>query len=191
MRRHALLSRRPSHMVELIKYNEWLRTILPDAIVPDFDPAGDGVGARVLYLAQNPGPACLRENGGSGLLCTNNNDDTAANTLAILRQLDVPQQWILFANAVPWWSGTLHTKATERRLAREHAILNRLIDRLPRLKAIILAGRVAQAGWKRTGIDLPNIRIFPSAHPGARVRQFNRPLWDAIPSQWPKRSDLV
>src|SRR5690606_35667203 len=68
------------------------------ANVPYLDPRTGGIHARMLLVLTYPGSGAK----GSGFLSLENTDQTASNTLTILRDLRVDYSGIAFWNAVPW-----------------------------------------------------------------------------------------
>src|SRR5690606_35725130 len=66
--------------------------------VPYLDPRTGGIRARMLLVLKDPGSGAK----GSGFLSLENNDQTAFNTLTILRDLRVDYGGIAFWNTVPW-----------------------------------------------------------------------------------------
>jgi len=120
------------------------------AVVPRFDPADAGVEARVLILLEAPGPMTNAENvrPGSGFISVDNDDLTAANCWIARNEAGLHEgviQW----NIVPWYLGVASKKPTADELARGAMELRRLLPLLPELRAVVLSGKFAQAGWAK------------------------------------------
>jgi|SRR5208283_1255137 len=188
-RRRALLASRPPHMATLISYVTKLRRQQPTWEVPDFDPAGGGAEARVLFLFEKPGPKTAATNG-SGFLSIHNDDPTAEATYRFaLERNRLPMHWCLFANVIPWWDGTRKISPEQRLLSAE--AIEELLHLLPELRAIVLVGGTAQRAWKQSGLQTPaGVKLWRSDHPSPLVRARHRARWEAIPSSWPDRQSL-
>lgn len=98
--------------------------------VPDFDPMDGGVGARILFLMEKPGPMTDSDQpgrAGSGFISCDNDDESAAATFTFVR--DETLIW----NAIPWWNDSIKVTPEEWRvgLLRLEALLNLL----PRLQS--------------------------------------------------------
>ncbi|GAB7102623.1 hypothetical protein JCM4814A_09370 [Streptomyces phaeofaciens JCM 4814] len=94
---------------------EWverLRDRLGDGeSVPWFDPASGGVEARGLFLLEAPGQksvgaeAGLRRTG-TGIICVDNDDQTAQNCWTLRSEAGLPYRESLHWNIVPWYLGS-------------------------------------------------------------------------------------
>ena len=71
-------------------------------LAPWFDPDGGGIGARVLFLHENPGRRATSARG-SGFISADNNDDTAANFFRTRDQVGLPRDQFVSWNVVPWY----------------------------------------------------------------------------------------
>jgi hypothetical protein len=136
-------------MVALIDYVAELRKKQPECKVPDFDPAGGGVEARVLFLLEKPGPM-TDPGSGSGFISIHNDDRTAAAIHKFLHERNIPYPWCLFANAIPWWDGRREISPQQRQLAKD--AIGDLLELLPSLQAIVLLGGTAQRAWKQSDL---------------------------------------
>jgi hypothetical protein len=176
-------------MAALINYVAELRAQRPDWEVPDFDPAGGGVEARVLFLFEKPGPMTAAANG-SGFLSIHNDDPTAEATVGFaIDRNRLPLHWCLFANVIPWWDGTRKISSEQRSLSAR--AIEDLLGLLEKLRAIVLVGSTAQRAWKRSGLQTPTgVKLWRSDHPSPLVRARYRARWEAIPSCWPDRQSL-
>jgi uracil-DNA glycosylase len=144
--------------------------------VPDFDPCGGGIGARVLFLFEKPGPKAAE----SGFISRNNDDSTAAAIFNFMQEAGIPRRLTVIWNLVPWWNGT--RKITPEEPLNGAACLEELIGLLPALCAVVMVGRKAAKAepfLKTTGLEL-----FTSWHPSPVVRATRPDRWKAIPSEW-------
>jgi hypothetical protein len=152
------------HMEPLTKYVTGLRKrcrVAGRGAVPDFDPLDGGTNARLLLVLQNPGPKAIE----SGFISRDNNDQTAANTFHLLREAAVPRDQTALWNIVPW---VPERSMTDTDLNDGAAELERVIQLLPHLRAIVFVGLKAQLGAGR--VRLPHgLRTFSSYHPGPKV----------------------
>lgn len=156
------------------------------AVVPHFDPTDAGTEARVLFLLEAPGPMTNAANRrpGSGFISVDNDDQTAENAWHA-RSASGLTHGVLQWNIVPWYLGPASTKPTASELAQGAMELRGLLQLLPSLRAVILAGRYAQNGWTKhvapfVGSDLSVIETWhPSPlsmnQPGHR-EQFSRAI---------------
>ncbi len=162
--RRNLLNR--PHMEPLARYVETLRKKKGKAFqIPDFDPCDGGVQARLLILAETPGPKALR----SGFVSRNNDDETAENTFRVLKKSGLKRPDTLLWNMVPWYlgSGERVRKPTPDELKEGMACLRDLLPLLPNLKAIVLAGVSAKDGLDRDTLP-PGVQVFQARHPSPR-----------------------
>ena len=151
------------------------------APVPVPDPLDGGVAARMLLLLETPGPAVLR----TGFVTRDSANGTAANLFRFLREAGIPRADTLIWNAVPW---LIHAEGARNRAPRRAEVaaaapyLAPLLDLLPRLSVVVLAGRFAAgAAPAITALrtDLPLVAIphpsptFVCTSPAvpARIRQ--------------------
>jgi hypothetical protein len=160
------------------------RSQKPDIVLPHFDPAEAGVEARVLVLLEAPGPKTVPGWGGSGFISVDNDDPTAQNVWTTRNAVGLHEH-VLAWNIVPWVLGRASVKPTGQEIEQGAGELRGLLDLLPELRVIVLAGRKAQDGWD-THLDLElggQFRVLRTVHPagqsfaqvGARER-FNATL---------------
>ena len=173
-RRRALLAL--PRMVPLAFYAAGLRRsqAFPGVQVPDFDPLDGGIGARVLFVLEKPGPGILPD----GFVSRDNGTPTAAAIRAFMAQAGLPRGETVLWNLVPWWNGTTAVTAAER--AAGLAELEALLPLLPALDTAVLVGRTAGAAREILG----GLRVLESAHPSPQVRAGFRDRWDEIPRVW-------
>mgnify|MGYP001765120915 CR=1 FL=1 len=151
--------------------------------VPDMDPLDGGVGARLLFLMEKPGPMTApREAGkqGSGFISRDNDDQTAAAIFGFMNASRIPRDQTLLWNAIPWWNGTIRITPQEWRdgLSR----LEALTALLPDLRGVVLVGKKAERA--RAFLTERGLSVWASAHPSPRNRAAYPARWNAIPEIW-------
>jgi len=125
--------------------------------VPFVDPRCGGTGSLVLFLLQDPGSGAKV----SEFLSLENPDPTAANGIRFIGEAGMTYDRIAFWNIVPWPDGPLDRTEIER----GGRVLAELLDLLPNLRSLILAGNKAQNGFRNSGARLPaQVRTFASPH---------------------------
>jgi hypothetical protein len=135
--------------------------------VPWFDPTEAGTEAPILLLFENPG---RRAHGGqgSGFISADNDDRSAENTWHIFKEAGIDRRRDIVAwNIVPWYLGDERKIGEVRPKDLEEArpVLAELLGLLPRLRAVVLLGRKAQAGWDDTAPDAP-VAVLRAPHTG-------------------------
>ncbi len=143
---------------------------VPSTLVPYFDPAEAGTGARVLVVMEAPGPMTNSGNRrpGSGFVSVDNDDQTAKNCWTLRDEVGLDETRALHWNIVPWYLGPASKKPTARDLAEGAAALRSLMRILRDLRVVMVAGRMAQTGWaKHVAPDLPSsdLLVIESWHP--------------------------
>lgn len=157
--------------VEAVKpLREWADELAArrNVVVPYFDPAEAGVEARVLMLFEAPGPMANASNArpGSGFISVDNNDKTAENCWHGRNEAGL-DKGALGWNIVPWYLGPASIHPSASVLAQGAMELRRLLPLLPSLKAVVLAGRYAQNGWKKHVAPLigSSLAVIDTWHP--------------------------
>jgi hypothetical protein len=152
--------------------------------VPDFDPVDGGTNAKILFLAEKPGPMTSLERpgmrSGSGFISLDNDDPTAEAGLKFMAEAGIPRSCIVKWNVVPGWNGTRRITALELRRGVDE--VTRLLEHLPALRAIVLVGKKAQRAEPLLGSSIA--RIFCSPHPSPLVRARYPDRWNDIPRIW-------
>lgn len=141
----------------------------PDIVLPHFDPAEAGVEARVLLLLGAPGPKTVPEWGGSGFISVDNDDPTAQNVWRTRNAVGLHEH-VLAWNIVPLVLGRASVKPTAPELAQGSIELRGLLELLPDLRVIVLAGQKAQDGWD-AHLDLAiggRYRVLRTVHPAGQ-----------------------
>lgn len=141
-----------------------------DLDVPEFDPLGGGVHARILCLLEAPGPKAAARWGGSGFISIDNDDPTAHNMFTLTQLAGVPREWFLAWNIVPWYVGTGDSirpvQQTEITDGREH--LRTLMALLPDLQVVVTLGRAAADGWSGLAPAFPQLVTLTTWHPSGQ-----------------------
>jgi Uracil DNA glycosylase superfamily len=180
--RRAMLT--APHIAPLASYVGGLRLKHPDWEFQDFDPLDGGVEADMLFLLEKPGPMTSPTGNkqGSGFISRNNDDPTAENLFTFMRTAGIERKRTVLWNVIPGWNATIKYDAAEIRRGVEE--LRNLLPLLPAVRTVVLVGRPAQRARRLLHAVRPDLLIHTSAHPSARVYQFNPEQWRAIPDQW-------
>ncbi|HET8994982.1 MAG TPA: GreA/GreB family elongation factor, partial [Rhodococcus sp. (in: high G+C Gram-positive bacteria)] len=147
-------------------YVDRLRSERPGVFIPYVAPTYGGVHARLLTLMQDPGPKTDPANhNGSGMICLENADLTAARQKYFMGQAGIDVSQIVSWNAYPWPKPHPQTDASDRAAA---AALRGFLELLPHLEVMILNGVVARRVWRVMNELDPYIAAgvweFPTRH---------------------------
>jgi hypothetical protein len=138
--------------------------------VPYISPLYGGVNARVLNVHRDPGPKTDGRQGGSGFLCTENDDASAERFAILLENAGIAVSQTLSWNAYPWYINRL-PRAAE--LEAGAGPLRQLLGLLPGLRVVMLHGGSAQDGWKRLARLHPGlasrVEVVPTYHTSNRA----------------------
>ena len=132
--------------------------------VPDPDPLDGGAQARLLLLLETPGPSIR----GTGLVSRDNPTGTAANLLRFLAEAGLPRKDTLIWNAVPFVihaPGALNRAPNRGEIAAGRGWLAPLLAVLPRLRVVVLAGRIAGQSEHVIAAARPDVAILAMPHP--------------------------
>jgi len=134
--------------------------------VPFFDPHDGGINARILMLAEAPGPAAV---GKSGFISCDNPDATAANTWHAYAAAGIERTDIVRWNAVPWYIGsegrTKIRAANRKDLIEAEPHLRELLSLLQNLRVVVLCGRKSQRMDPVIRQAAPQLHIVRAWHP--------------------------
>ncbi|WP_430226941.1 uracil-DNA glycosylase [Paraburkholderia tropica] len=156
------------HVAPLTAYVEELRLEAgPGADIPDFDPWDAGIDAEILFLLEAPGARAVA----STFVSRNNPDETAKNMFLLHQDACIPRARTLLWNVVPWYigDGARIRAATPHDLELGLKPLPRLIQMLPKLRAIVFMGKNAQQAQPQVAALRPDLRLFACAHPSPKV----------------------
>ncbi len=135
-------------------------------------------------MLTSPARAACATLGGTGFLCIENPDPTAAKLKQLLNDAGIQPEDMVPWNAYPWF--TEHeVSAAELELGIDPWL--QLMALLPALRVIMLLGGTAQNGWKRLLkrkpelASRPGLLAIPSYSPGPRA------LWNPEPAERERR----
>jgi hypothetical protein len=134
------------------------------AEVPDPDPLDGGVEARLLILLETPGPSIR----GTGFVSRDNPTGTAANLFRFLAEAGIARRDTLLWNTIPW---VIHAPGALNRAPRRAEVrqalpcLAPLLARLPRLRVVVLSGRVAGLARGELAALRPDLPAIAVPHP--------------------------
>lgn len=180
--REDLLRRRyDPHVRPINELVDQLRIEQPDKFIPYVAPTYGGTNARLLALLQDPGPKTDPRNAnGSGMLCIENADLSAERYKTFLANAGIDvcdmQAW----NVFPWHVRELSERdpTTGYRYPADDVTggidaLARLIALLPKVRVVLLHGKVAHAAWRRYVEHAPDrtssIQAVKTWHTSARL----------------------
>lgn len=141
---------RAPHMAPITDYVDSLRS--DGRWLPYVAPLHAGANARMVTVLSDPGPRTL-EDSGSGMLCVENDDQTAETQCELMAQAGLTPAHFLPWNAYPWYINRA-PNASELRQGAE--ALHGLLALLPDVVVVLLQGRSAQRVWQIV------IRMFPA-----------------------------
>jgi uracil-DNA glycosylase len=151
-----------SHMTALNNLVADLRRDHGD--VPWFDPFDGGSDARLLVVMETPGPSMAAVR----FTSRDNATGTARNLRGFFEAAGIDRRDTALWNAVPWViprrDGRMRPP-TLREAAVARAWIPALLARLPRLRAILLAGRVAGLAEPAFREAAPECAILRIPHP--------------------------
>ena len=131
---------------------------------PHVDPLDGGTEARILLLLETPGPRGTDPR----FVSRDNATGTAHNLRRFLTEACIARRETVLWNAVPW---IIHTKGARNRPPRRDeiaaglSILPGFLGRLPRLRTVVLAGRVATLAEPILREARPELAILAMPHP--------------------------
>ena len=158
--RRALLDQ--PHMRPLRAFVQELRAT--HELVPDVDPLDGGTRARLLILLETPGPKIRA----SGIVSRDNPSGTGRNLRAALAAAAIARADTLLWNAVPW---VIHAMGARNRTPRAAELvpgiqaLRPLLALLPRLRVVVMAGRIAGCAADLLAEARPELRLIHMPHP--------------------------
>lgn len=139
--------------------------------IPYVAPTFGGENARLLILMQDPGPKTqLNTPDGSGMLCLENSDLSAARQKFFLNEAAIDISEIVAWNAYPWPKPHPQTDSSNREAAEA---LRRFLQLTPYVEGVILYGRVAKNIWGLLKHLSPpavaGIQTYPTFHTSERA----------------------
>jgi len=133
------------------------------ATIPFFDPLDAGLDANVLFLLEAPGPKAVN----SGFVSRNNPDETAKNIFLLMEEAHIQRTKSILWNIVPWYIGSEKRirPANSDDIKKGSVHLEKLLNLLPKLQAIVLLGKKAQKAEERILAMFPDLVVFNCPHP--------------------------
>ena len=132
--------------------------------MPCFDPNDGRAEARLLVLLETPGPAVHD----LGMVSRDNPTGTARNLTRFLAGAGIARADTILWNAVPWIvhaPGERNRALRRREIAEGLAVLPPFLALLPRLKVIVLSGRVAGEARGIIAAVRPDVAVLAMPHP--------------------------
>lgn len=132
--------------------------------MPLFDPRDGGSGARLLILLESFGPRAPEP----FTVSRDNPTGTSRNLARFLADAGIVRADTILWNTVPW---IIHTEGATNRAPRRGeiaeglALLPPFLALLPRLRAVVLAGRVAGAARATIEAARPDVAVLAMPHP--------------------------
>ena len=136
--------------------------------IPDADPCDGGIEARLLLLLERPPPAIQKV----GFVSRDNATPTARNIRSFTGTAGLPRRSTLIWNAVPWME---QDPSLYRRPLRTSEIraglawLPPLLELLPRLEVVVLAGRAARVANGLLHEFRPDLAVLSMPHPSPTI----------------------
>lgn len=124
--------------------------------LPYVAPIHGGSEASILSILRDPGPM-THETKGSGMLCVENDDDSAALQCELLASVDLTAADLTPWNTYPWYRDDRSSGLRSRQITEGLEPLCRLIELTPNMEVVLLQGREAQTLWKRFGRKHPRV----------------------------------
>lgn len=124
--------------------------------VPYIAPLHGGSEAHVLSILRDPGPM-THEVRGSGMLCVENDDETAALQCDLLDNAGLTPMDITPWNTYPWYRHDQKSGLAGHQVTEGIEPLLELIALMPDLAVVILQGQEAQLLWRRTALRHPEL----------------------------------
>lgn len=154
------------HMLALERHRADLAAL--HGCVPHFDPDDGGEAARVLLLLETPGP----RGGAIRFVSRDNPTGTAANIRRFTGEAGLARGDTVIWNAVPW---VIHAPGARNRAPRRGEVAGGLAELpgflalLPRLAAVVLAGRVAMEARATVAAIRPGLPVIAMPHPSPTI----------------------
>lgn len=134
------------------------------ATVCDFDPAGGGTRAKVMYLAQDPSSTASS----TGFISPDNNDATAKATTEACAEASLAPHERVHWNVYPWWLEAPCGTPVPGSQALAGQFMSELLDLLGDVVSVVLIGNKAEEAWfrlKRGGVVREGIKHWTAPHP--------------------------
>lgn len=138
--------------------------------VPYIAPLHGGSEARVLSILRDPGPKTNKDTG-SGMLCVENDDDSAELQCRLLDSVDLTARDLTPWNTYPWFRYDQSSGLSSPQITEGLAPLEKVISIMEdNLQVILLQGGEAKTLWKRFVRKNPRTAaryaVVETYHPG-------------------------
>lgn len=135
---------------------------------PYIAPIHGGTEAQILSILRDPGPKTHKDTG-SGMLCVENDDDSAALQCDLLASADLTPR-DLTPWSLPWFRYDQSSGLSSPQITEGLDPLRRIVDLMPALEVVLLQGGDAQTLWKRFARKEPRLAgryaVVETFHPG-------------------------
>ncbi|MBA4247277.1 MAG: hypothetical protein C0444_03160 [Microbacterium sp.] len=163
------------HIAPITAYVEQLRAD-SGRWLPYVAPLHGGINARLLTVLRDPGPK-VHEVGGSGMLCVENDDQTAESKYSLMQQAGLAPSDFTPWNAYPWY---INSAPTPAQIAEAAPTLVGLINLMPDLQAVLLHGIHAADAWRvalssQSALRARRLEVFETYHPSNQALRTNVP----------------
>lgn len=158
------------HISPITRLVDSLRT--PERWLPYVAPIHGGVRARIVTVLRDPGRGTA-DSGGSGMLCVENDDQTAATMSGLMESAGLSPNDFMPWNAYPWF---IDRAPTDAEIRSATPALMSLLALLPDLEVVLLHGAEARSAW-RAATDLHpaiyrrRLVVMEAYHPSVRALQ--------------------
>jgi hypothetical protein len=173
------------HMAPITALVDGLRDEASGLWAPYVAPMYGGVNARLLSVLRDPGPKTNVERGGSGFLCMENDDATAARICGLFAAAGIDAHEIDPWNAYSWY---INKAPTAAQLEAGVAPLVELMGLLPKLRVVMLHGGSAQSGWMRLTRRYPELENDRGLTVIATYHTSRQAFWHPDPAERARRT---
>ena len=161
-RRSRLHEPRVEPLTRLVQTMRRRLTQCQSRTVCDFDPAGGGINAGILFLLQDPSSTASR----TGFISPDNSDNTAFRTTQACAESKIPPEARVHWNAYPFWLSNPLCPTTATRVWEQCArFLTETLELLTQLRAVVTVGNPATEAWSKVNMHWPRLRSFEIPHP--------------------------
>jgi len=151
------------------RLENWRRSLVDSGRrMPLFDPRDGGAAARLLILLETPGPGGAEERAVS----RDNPTGTARNLTRFLSDARIARDDTILWNTVPWIvheSGARNRALRRGEIGEGLATLPGFLALLPRLRVVVLSGRVAREAVPVVAAHRPGLPVLTMPHPSPTI----------------------
>ena len=144
--------------------NEWVESrCSAGRKLPYFDPMDGGIYASILILLESP----ARDSSWPRFVSRDNPGPAQRNLKRFLDQACLAREQTILWNLYPWLPDLdSPARAISRsKITEGTTILKEVMDQLPHLRAVVLAGRVAQKASPEIARHRRELKLFTMSHP--------------------------